>query len=115
MKVQLSRGQWAVLGLLLGAMALEFVFSPYWQKFYQSELTTGNGIDKKVKITTEGLMVLAFLVFGTVMILLLSSVNYRAGLSIAGLLFLAVVLARGGPIIDWLDATTEALKKASGS
>lgn len=109
-------GQWGVLGLLLATIALEFVFSPYWRDFYENNLITGSGgKDKKLKVTQEGFMVMAFLVFGSVVILLLTGINQRAGLAIAGLLFLSVFLARAQPIIDWMDATSDALKKASGS
>lgn len=114
-RILVTQGQWAVLGLLLFAMLLEFVFSPYWHQFYQGNIVTGGGKQKAVSITTEGLMVLVFLFFGAALILLLTGVAQRAGMAIAGLIVLAVVLARAQPIIDWMDATTNALKKASGS
>lgn len=115
MRVKLSRGQWTIVAMLLAAMALEFIFSPYWHKFYGSNIVTGSGKNKSVSITTEGLMVLAFLLFTLFVLAAFSTVSYKGAFAISGLLLLAVVLARAQPIIDWMDATTAALKKASGS
>lgn len=114
-RVLVTQGQWAVLGMLLFAVALELVFSPYWRQFYSSNIVNGGGSQKAVKITTEGLMVLAFLLFGTFVILLLTGINQRAGMAIAGLLLLAVVLARADPITQWLDSATAAFRSASGA
>lgn len=114
-RVLVTRPQWAVLGMLLLAIALEFIFSPYWHNFINSNGLQNADTGKKVYVTNEGFMVVAFLLFAVVMILLLTGVMPRAGYAIAGLLLLSVVLARATPIIDWLDATTATLKKASGS
>ena len=112
---RLDGSQWLVLGMLLATIGLEFAFSPYWNTFVQNTMTLGEGAERKIKVTNEGLMVLAFLLFAIILLLLLTGVNARAGYAVAGLLLLSVVLARAQPIIDWLDATTAVLKKASGS
>lgn len=114
-RILVTQGQWAVLGMLLATLALEFIFSPYWHEFYRGNIVTGGGKDKAVSITSSGLYVMVFLLFGTFVILLLTGINQRAGMAIAGLLLLSVVLARAAPIIDWMDETTEALRKASGT
>lgn len=114
-RILVTQGQWAVLGMLLAALLLEFTFSPYWHKFYRTAIVTGGGKQKALEINNEGLYVLVFLLFGTFVILLLTGVSGKAGMAIAGLLLLSVVLARANPLIDWMNATTQALKEASGT
>jgi hypothetical protein len=114
--VRLNGSQFGVLFLLLAAMGLEFVFSPYWHPFIQDNLG-GTGADgkQKLKISSEGFIVIAFLLFATILILTLTGIFPTAGYAVAGLLLLAVVLARAQPIIDWIDVTTATLKTASGA
>lgn len=115
MRLRLNRGQWTVVGLLLGAIALELAFSPYWHAFYKEALTKNDGNRQMIYVTNEGFMVVAFLLFGLALITMLAGISPKAGYAIAGLLLLSVVLARAQPIIDWMDATTGYLKEASGS
>lgn len=115
-RIPLHGAQWGVLAMLLGAMGLEFIFSPYWHPFIQDNLG-GTGADgkQKLKISSEGFIVVAFLIFATILILTLTGILPGAGYAVAGLLLLAVVLARAQPIIDWIDVTTSTLKTASGA
>lgn len=112
----ITGAQWGVLAMLLVAVGLEFVFSPYWHPFINTNLA-GTGPDGKQKlyISNEGFIVIGFLLFAIIMILTLTSIKPGAGYAIAGLLLLGVVLARAQPIIDWMDTTTTTLKKESGS
>lgn len=114
-KVLVTRAQWTVLGMLLIALALEFTFSPYWHPWIRENLVQGAGKAQQILIQPEGFIVIAFLLFATAMILLLTGLNDRAGYAIAGLLLLWAVLVRAQPLIDWLDLTTQTLKKASGA
>ena len=77
-RIPLHGAQWGVLALLLGAMGLEFIFSPYWHPFIQDNLG-GTGADgkQKLKISSEGFIVVAFLVFATILILTLTDTARR--------------------------------------
>ena len=112
---RLAPGQWGVLTMLLVAMGLEFVFSPYWHPWIQQNLVNKAGTGHQVYISNEGFLVVAFLLFTIFVLVLIEGAMPRAGLTVAALILLMVILARAQPIIDWMDATTTALKGASGA
>lgn len=112
--VRLNRAQWTVLGILLIAVTLEFVFSPYWHPWINDHLKTSDvGKDGKPKqqiyIDNNGFIVVGFLIFGILMILMLTGVAPKGGYAVAGLLLLSVGLARVTPITRWIDETTAVL------
>lgn len=113
--VRLNRAQWTVLGILLLTIALEFVFSPYWHPWINDHLGTDTDKGHKVYVDNQGFIVLGFLIFGVLVILMLTGVAPKAGLAVAGLLLLSVGLARVEPLTRWADQTTAVLRGASGA
>lgn len=119
-QIKLNGSQWGVLGILLFAMALEFIFSPYWHPWINDHLRTPtldaqNKSKDVILIDNEGFIVLAFLLFSVVVILMLTGVLPKAGYAVAALLLLSVGLARVTPITRWIDATTAALAGKAGA
>ena len=118
--VRLNRAQWTVLGILIATMLLEFIFSPYWHPWINDHLKTSDvGKDGKPKqaiyIDNQGFIVLGFVVFGTLVILMLTGVMPKAGYVVAGLLLLSVFMARASGVTKWLETTTAVLAGASGA
>jgi hypothetical protein len=113
--VRLNRAQWTVLGILLLTLLLEFVFSPYWHPWINDHLGTDTDKGHKIYVDNQGFLVVGFILFGTLVILMLTGVMPKAGYAIAGLLLLSVALARVSGITRWLDQTTATLRGASGA
>lgn len=113
--LRLNNAQWGVLGILLLTIALEFVFSPYWHPWINDHLKTGTDKGQKIYVDNQGFIVVGFLIFGVIVILMLTGVMPKAGYAVAGLLLLSVALARISGITGWMDQTTAVLRGASGA
>ena len=99
----MTGAQWAVLGMLLFVMVIEVAFGPYSRNLID-EFRSGAGKQQKLYVTQKGFALIVLFFFGLAFFLIVTAAAPKAGMALAGLLLLSVLLARYNPVVDWINA-----------
>lgn len=111
----MSEAQWRVFGLLLAIGGLELAFSPATRDYLRGvskAASTGNASSlgdllRGAQQTDMSLILLW--VISALILIAITDVAPSVGQWIALLVFVGVVLARGGEIASWINATSSYL------